>query len=60
MRKLGLREYRRKGVDSGILDLRGIREGYFLDVGVRLGWGNGGVMRLGMWIGGVTLVDSSR
>jgi len=37
--------YRRKGVDNGILDLRGILKGCFLNAEVRLGWESGGVMR---------------
>jgi hypothetical protein len=48
--------YRRKGVDNGILDLRGTLGGCFLDVGVRLGWGSGAGMKWGRWIEVVTLV----
>ena len=48
------------GVGSGILHLRGILMGCYLDEGGRLGWVSGAGMKLGRWIGGVTLVGWGR
>ena len=52
--------YRRKGVGNGILDLRGILKGCFLNARARLGWVSGVVMRWARWIGVVTWVEWGR